>query len=90
MNIATQGAVFFNIFVNPIALEAIAWKYYAIYCCILVVITVVVWFFYPETNGHTLEEMARLFDGDAADVPAHGKVLENVTKAEGLEHTEDA
>ncbi|OAA60285.1 sugar transporter [Niveomyces insectorum RCEF 264] len=88
MNIATQGAVFFNIFVNPIALDAIAWKYYAVYVAILVVITVVVWFSYPETKGHTLEEMARLFDGDDA-VPAQGAVLDQVTKVESEKQIEN-
>jgi hypothetical protein len=53
--ITTQLAIFFNIFVNPIALEAIQWKYYVVYCVILVFITVTVWFFYPETSGHSLE-----------------------------------
>lgn len=67
MNIATQSAIFFNVFVNPIALESIAWKYYIVYVCLLILITAAVYFFYPETNGHTLEEMTRVFDGvDAA------------------------
>jgi MFS family permease len=64
----TQLAVFFNIFVNPIALEAIQWKYYLVYVGILLGITATVWFFYPETAGHSLEEMAVVFDGADADV----------------------
>jgi hypothetical protein len=77
---STQLAVFFNIFVNPIALEAIQWKYYLVYVAILIGITVVIWFFYPETNGHSLEEMARVFDGDNAEVIAEGVVGEIVEK----------
>lgn len=65
----TQIAVFFNIFVNPIALDAIEWKYYIVYCAILVVITVTIYLAYPETAGHTLEDMARIFDGEAAALP---------------------
>ena len=78
MNIATQSAIFFNVFVNPIALESIAWKYYIVYVCLLIIITAAVYFFYPETNGHTLEEMARVFDGHDAAVssPARSEVLE--------------
>ena len=49
--ISTQLAVFFNIFVNPIALEAIKWKYYVVYVCILVGITITAWFAYPENEG---------------------------------------
>lgn len=76
----TQLAVFFNIFVNPIALEAIQWKYYLVYVVILVIITATIWFYYPETNGHSLEEMARVFDGDSADVIAAGEAGEIVEK----------
>ena len=77
---STQLAIFFNIFVNPIALEAIQWKYYLVYVAILIIITVTIWFFYPETNGHSLEEMARIFDGDNADVAAVGRAGEMAEK----------
>ena len=76
----TQLAVFFNIFVNPIALEAIQWKYYIVYVVILIGITTVVWFCYPETNGYSLEQMARVFDGDRADVIAEGEAQEILEK----------
>ena len=78
VSISTQAAVFFNIFVNPIALQSITWKYYVVYVVILVVILVTIFFTYPETNGHSLEEMARVFDGDDAQVEGVGKVLERV------------
>lgn len=66
--ITTQLAIFFNIFVNPIALDAISWRLYIVYCAVLVVITVVVWTWYPETKGHSLEEMALVFDRSEAVV----------------------
>ncbi|KAL2840405.1 sugar transporter [Aspergillus pseudoustus] len=66
VQISTQLAVFFNIFVNPIALDAIGWKYYIVFVAILVVIIATIWVFYPETKGHTLEEMATIFDTDDA------------------------
>ncbi|KAL2830038.1 hypothetical protein BDW59DRAFT_178194 [Aspergillus cavernicola] len=59
---STRVALFFNTFVNPIILNAIAWKYYIVYFVLLVIITIAIWFWYPETNGRTLEEMAVLFD----------------------------
>jgi hypothetical protein len=90
MSIATQAAIFFNVFVNPIALESIAWKYYIVYACLLLVITVVVWFAYPETNGHSLEEMARIFDGDDAVVPPDGTVLSQIGKEGNAELCEKA
>lgn len=55
-------AVIFNIFVNPIALEAIGWKYYIVYVVILVVYCLVVFLAYPETRGKSLEQMSLVFD----------------------------
>jgi MFS family permease len=78
MFMSTNVAVFFNIFINPIALESIQWKYYLVYCIILVFITTAIYYLYPETNGHTLETMARVFDGEDALVPEEGRVKEAV------------
>ncbi|KAJ4316125.1 hypothetical protein N0V94_005613 [Neodidymelliopsis sp. IMI 364377] len=59
-------ANFFNTFVNPIALEAIGWKYYFVFIVVLVAMGLTVYFFYPETRGYTLEHMVVIFDGDNA------------------------
>jgi hypothetical protein len=72
MNLATSVATFFNIFVNPIALDSIQWKYYLVYVGLLFIITLTIYFCYPETRGHSLEEMSRLFDGDEAVVHSEG------------------
>lgn len=32
-------------------------------CCLLVLILAVTWFCFPETKGHSLEEIAEVFDG---------------------------
>jgi hypothetical protein len=61
-------ALFFNNYVNPIALKAIRWKYYIVYDVWLLVELVTVYLFYVETRGPTLEEMAKIFDGDTAAV----------------------
>lgn len=63
---STYAAIFFNVFVNPIALDSIGWRYYVVFAVILVVVTATVYFVYPETRGYSLEEMAVIFDGDAA------------------------
>jgi len=57
-------ALFFNQYVNPIALGNIAWKYYIFYCVWLGVELAVVYFFYPETKNTPLEEIAKIFDGN--------------------------
>ncbi|CAM0139080.1 hypothetical protein VKS41_007892 [Umbelopsis sp. WA50703] len=92
---AVQGlcvnlALFFNNYVNPIAFGALGWKYYLVYVCWLVVELFVVWKFYVETKGRTLEELAEIFDGDQAPlVIAEARRLEalgkeNLDAKEGL------
>jgi MFS family permease len=57
------SALLFNLFVNPIALAAIAWKYYIVFICVLIIAMITIYFTYPETRGFTLEEMVIVFDG---------------------------
>ncbi|CAG8319326.1 unnamed protein product [Penicillium salamii] len=64
MEFAMYIALFFNQYVNPIALDNIHWRYYIFYCCFLAVELVVIWYFYPETRYLPLEEITRLFDGE--------------------------
>ena len=61
---STQAALAFNVFVNPIALQSIGWKYYTVFAGLLVVVLLVVYLFYPETKGCTLEEVGMIFDGN--------------------------
>ncbi|WAO93450.1 MFS domain-containing protein [Fusarium falciforme] len=84
--LSTYLAIFFNTFVNPIALDAIGWKYYIIFAVILVAITVTIYFFYPETKGHSLEEMAVIFDKEMAAVTGH----ETSKAVLGADHKETA
>lgn len=72
MEFAMYIALFFNQYVNPIALGNIHWRYYIFYCCFLAVEIVVIWFVYGETRYVPLEEITKLFDGD--DVAAATKV----------------
>ncbi|KAK6457471.1 general substrate transporter [Scheffersomyces xylosifermentans] len=63
-NLVQTWIVIYNGFVNAIAMEAIGWKYYIVYCCIIAVELIVVFFTYPETSGYTLEEVAKAFGDD--------------------------
>lgn len=54
--------------INPIALSRLGWKYYIVICCILVCLTVIIWFIFPETKGRTLEQMAEIFEGKGLGV----------------------
>jgi len=62
-----------NISVNPIGLQHLAWKFYFVYIGILVIECLCVWFLFVETKGTTLEEIARLFDGEDANVAGNEK-----------------
>ncbi|PVF99738.1 general substrate transporter [Serendipita vermifera] len=66
MNFSVMGAIIFNQYTNPIALDALKWKYYLVYTCWLVFELVYVWLWALETKGRSLEETAALFDGEDA------------------------
>lgn len=68
MFLCVDLALFFNQYVNPIALDSIKWKYYIFYTVWLAIELAVVYFFYIETRNTPLEEIAKHFDGDAAIV----------------------
>lgn len=62
VNFAQGLALMFNSLVNSVAMNNIGWKYYIVYCVFLVVMILVVFFFFPETRGRSLEELASVFD----------------------------
>ncbi|SGZ56508.1 CIC11C00000004429 [Sungouiella intermedia] len=49
-------------------MDAIEWKYYIVYCCILAVELLIVIFTFPETSGYTLEEVAQVFGDEAPEL----------------------
>ncbi|OAL38016.1 hypothetical protein AYO20_02849 [Fonsecaea nubica] len=57
----TKASLFFNQFVNPIGLSSIGWKYYFVYVAWVAVEVLIMFFFFPETKGHTLETMPEVF-----------------------------
>ncbi|TVY73599.1 Lactose permease [Lachnellula suecica] len=66
MFLAVDLALFFNSYVNPIALDKLNWKYYIVYDVWLFVELLTVYFFYVETRNTPLEEIVKYFDGEAA------------------------
>ncbi|KAJ5641448.1 hypothetical protein N7490_005448 [Penicillium lividum] len=59
------AANIFSGYTNPVGLEAIGWKYYIVWCCVLVSNFTLIYFFYPETKKLSLEEVSQLFETPA-------------------------
>jgi len=55
-------------YINPIGLKKLQWRFYFVYIAILVCECLIIWFYFVETKGPTLEEIATLFDGADANV----------------------
>lgn len=66
MFLSINAALFFNSYVNPIALDALDWKYYIVYDVWIAIELATVYFAFVETRNTPLEEIARLFDGNHA------------------------
>ncbi|KAK4633941.1 Lactose permease [Fulvia fulva] len=99
MGISVVVGIVFNTFVNPIALDNIGWKYYIVFMVIIVLYGITAFFTYPETRGHSLEQIAHIFDGDDAAAPPPEVIAEetaergrSVTGSEkvALQHVEKA
>ncbi|KZO96105.1 MFS sugar transporter-like protein [Calocera viscosa TUFC12733] len=81
-------ALFFNSYINPIGMASLSWKYYFVYVAWLPIEVLTIFFFFKETKGHTLEELAVIFDGEQAAVagtrlgvdPAHAQVTEEIVE----------
>ena len=69
LNFCVTAALFFNQFVNGIALDALHWRYYICYCVFLAFEVFVIYFCIVETRYTPMEEIAKFFDGeDSIDV----------------------
>lgn len=88
--LSTQLAVFFNIFVNPFALKSIEWRYYFVYLGLLVIILFTIYLFYPETKGHSLEEMSMIFEGSSDDVMVDSSAVHSIAMRRASASTKNA
>ncbi|QGI85740.1 hypothetical protein CEK25_012469 [Fusarium fujikuroi] len=88
MNFFIQVALTIGNQTNPIALENLPnkWNFWCFYTVWIAVELAFVFFFYVETKGPTLEEIARIFDGDDANVAQVD--LKDTEKQAVLETTE--
>ncbi|KAL1405631.1 hypothetical protein Q8F55_009270 [Vanrija albida] len=67
MNFTISAASMFNQYINPIAILAIEWKYYIVFCVFIAFEGVYIYLYLIETRGPngplSLEEIAALFEG---------------------------
>ena len=52
----------FNQFVNPIALAAMQWRYYAVYIALDFFVALIAYLHFPETRRLSIEEISLVFD----------------------------
>ncbi|KAL1592320.1 hypothetical protein SLS60_011397 [Paraconiothyrium brasiliense] len=71
---------FFNAYVNPIALDAIGWKYYLLYCVWLLVEAWIVWVRFPETHGRTLEDLSFMLEVKDREIDGNDEEEESVVR----------
>lgn len=78
---------FASLFTNPVGIKNIGWKYYIVFDCFLVLIITTIYLYFPETKGFSLEEIAKIFDGDkaVADEEMIGKMSQK--QSEGAHNT---
>ncbi|KAI0767994.1 general substrate transporter [Trametes elegans] len=68
-SVATCANWAFNVLfsqVSNLAISDISWRYYLVFICLNAVDFAIIAFFFPETKGETLEQMAEVF-GDEVD-----------------------
>jgi MFS family permease len=85
----TMAGLILGQFVNPIALRTIGWKYYIVFCVLLAIMVLLVYFLFPETKGHTLEEIVQVFEKKNVEPETTYKGGHaNVTEVEKSDHKE--
>ncbi|KAK7203835.1 general substrate transporter [Myxozyma melibiosi] len=75
----------YNAYINSIAMSAISWRYYTVYCAIIFFEFLTVFFMFPETKGATLEESSVAFELNLRSGSVHeGLDLEDLEDLENL------
>ena len=105
MGVSTVVSIVVNIFVNPIAMGNIGWRYYIVYVVLLLFDAIFLYYYMPETKHMSLEEVSAIFDGEDALISwkgvrnvsreereaRAGQYLVNKARTKGVvEHAEDA
>lgn len=71
-----SAAAFANQYANPVAFEAMGWRYYCVFISTLFFFLACIYLFFPETKGGSLEQNSKIFsrdDDDAMRTPIGGE-----------------
>lgn len=85
-SVATCANWAFNVLfsqVSNLAIANISWRYYLVFICLNAMDFVIIAFFFPETKGRSLEQMAEVF-GD--DIDPHQVLAHRADVDEKLDH----
>jgi hypothetical protein len=85
MFLAIDLSLFFNQYINPIALSRLTWKYYIFYDVWLLFELFIVYKFFIETRNTPLEEIAKHFDGEGAIIGGRAANAKSQQLAEEIE-----
>ncbi|KPI45215.1 Lactose permease [Cyphellophora attinorum] len=81
-NLTGQVALIINMYVNPIALAAIGYHYYIFFIGLNLFWLTMIYLFFPETKGYSLEELAVLFDDGSENVLVQGQKVVGETSSD--------
>lgn len=83
-------AMVVNTYGISVGMEAIGWKLYLVYIGWIVVEIVVIYFFFVETAGKTLEELGEIFEAKNPRKESTKKVKVNIDDAGNVVHVNDS
>lgn len=92
LNFWIQVALTVSNYVNPYGFKGLkpTYKFYCVYNVWIVFELIFVYFFYVETKGPTLEEIAKIFDGADAEVAEVDPVKVGLSTGRGNSYSSGA
>ncbi|GAA5863241.1 hypothetical protein JCM8547_002874 [Rhodosporidiobolus lusitaniae] len=81
---------FLVVMVTPVAVSTIGWQYYLVWMCTNTVFVFLIYIFYVETTGQTLEDLDLLFSGNQSWFigPKSAKLAREMRRARNAERQE--
>ncbi len=80
--------------ITPVSIDSIGWGTYAYFCVFNFCFIPLIYFFYPETQRLSLEQIDKLFTGDkillkwSSSMGAPGEAPSKIDSETGVEHSE--